>query len=60
MDRLTRQGSILFSCEIVLFDDDLHDMGVSKAVVKLRVMEDCFLLLYRHFYHNALDASEPL
>lgn len=60
MDRLRRQGDILFACEVVLFDDDLHDMGISKAVVKLRVMEDCFLLLYRHFYHNALDATEKL
>ena len=39
---------ILFFTSIDLFEDDLHDSGVSKVVCKARVMEPCFFVLVRH------------
>lgn len=49
MDMLKRQDiEILFYDSFCLFEDDLHDAGVSKCTVKFRVMESCFFVLIRH------------
>lgn len=46
--KLRRTDSpILFFASVPLFADELHDRGRTEAVVKLRVMSDCFLLLAR-------------
>eukprot|EP00758_Cryptobia_borreli_P001571 Tbor_TRINITY_DN2351_c0_g1::TRINITY_DN2351_c0_g1_i1::g.86::m.86 len=39
---------ILFFGSFDLFEDDLHDAGVSKATVKFRVMPTCVFVLLRH------------
>jgi len=44
---LMRRDPILYSQEIVLYEDELHDNGVSKLYVKLRVMPYCFFVLMR-------------
>ncbi|KAJ3128995.1 casein kinase 2 regulatory subunit [Nowakowskiella sp. JEL0407] len=40
---------ILFSDELILYEDELHDNGVAVFSVRLRVMESCFLVLARFF-----------
>jgi hypothetical protein len=40
---------ILFYASVPLYADELHDRGRTEAVVKLRVMSDCFLLLARTY-----------
>lgn len=48
LDKLRRRDvPILFFASVPLFTDELHDRGRTEAVVKLRVMEDCFLVLLR-------------
>lgn len=50
LDKLRRRDApILFGCVVPLYADELHDRGRTEAVVKLRVMPDCFLLLCRLF-----------
>jgi hypothetical protein len=49
MDRLTRRGPILFFASFPLYASDLNDRGLSECTIKLRVMEDCFLVLVRSF-----------
>ena len=49
MERLTRRGPILFFATFPLFASDLNDRGLSECTIKLRVMEDCFLVLIRSF-----------
>ena len=49
MDRLTRRGPILFFASFPLYASDLNDRGLSECSIKLRVMEDCFLVLVRSF-----------
>ncbi|EFC45512.1 TIP41-domain-containing protein, partial [Naegleria gruberi] len=44
-----KDDPILFYDEIVLFEDDLHDHGVSHSTVKIRVMNHCFYVLMRFF-----------
>eukprot|EP01004_Peranema_trichophorum_P007356 NODE_6134_length_922_cov_42.226533_g5543_i0.p1 GENE.NODE_6134_length_922_cov_42.226533_g5543_i0~~NODE_6134_length_922_cov_42.226533_g5543_i0.p1 ORF type:complete len:256 (+),score=43.78 NODE_6134_length_922_cov_42.226533_g5543_i0:74-841(+) len=44
-----RTQSILFSETAVLYEDELHDNGVSKLTVRMRVMPSCFFLLMRHW-----------
>jgi len=48
-EMLKRQDmEILFYDTFCLFEDDLHDAGVSKCTVKFRVMETCIFVLIRH------------
>ncbi|CAH2355154.1 type 2A phosphatase activator Tip41p [[Candida] railenensis] len=47
--RLTRPDPILFFDEMVLFEDELGDNGISMLTVKIRVMPTCLLLLSRFF-----------
>jgi len=47
LDQLKRPDPILFFCEILLFEDELADNGISTLSVKLRVMPTCFFALLR-------------
>ena len=49
MDRLRKPEPILFFDEIVLFEDELADNGISMLSTKIRVMPTCMLLLCRFF-----------
>lgn len=40
---------ILFFSEVTLFEDELHDHGISRLIVRVRVMPHSFLCLLRHF-----------
>ncbi|KAF8592780.1 type 2A phosphatase activator TIP41 [Ramaria rubella] len=44
---LTRQDPILFYAEIPLYEDELHDNGMSQVTVRVRVMPKSFFLLSR-------------
>jgi type 2A phosphatase activator TIP41 len=48
-EHLKLREDILFSTEVVLFEDDLFDTGVSRLSVKVRVMPSCFFCLCRLF-----------
>jgi type 2A phosphatase activator TIP41 len=39
---------ILFFASVDLWEDDLHDCGISKMSAKTRVMDPCFFVLVRH------------
>ena len=47
--RLQQRGAILFFAAAPLLGSDLSDRGFAECTVKLRVMEDCFLVLLRCF-----------
>ena len=47
--RLQQRGAIFFFAAAPLLGSDLSDRGTAECVVKLRVMEDCFLVLLRCF-----------
>lgn len=49
IERLVRPDPILFFDEMVLFEDELGDNGISMLSVKVRVMPTCLLLLSRFF-----------
>lgn len=40
---------ILFSSEVILFEDELDDNGVASYKVRIRVMPNCFFILARFF-----------
>ncbi|KAF9480673.1 type 2A phosphatase activator TIP41 [Pholiota conissans] len=44
---LSRPDPILYYAEIPLFEDELHDNGVSTLIVRIRVMPTCWFLLSR-------------
>ncbi|KIJ37389.1 hypothetical protein M422DRAFT_178102 [Sphaerobolus stellatus SS14] len=44
---LTRQDPILFYAEVPLYEDELHDNGMSQVTVRVRVMPGAFFLLAR-------------
>ena len=46
MDLITRQDPILWYDQVQLFEDELHDNGVSTISVKVRVMPMFFLILW--------------
>ncbi|CEO98430.1 unnamed protein product (mitochondrion) [Plasmodiophora brassicae] len=46
---LTRPDPIQWYDDVVLFEDELHDHGVSVLSVRVRVMPQCFLVLMRHW-----------
>ena len=48
MDLLRQREEILWSADIPLYEDNLHDNGVSEVRVRARVMASCFLVLFRH------------
>ncbi|KAL1521447.1 hypothetical protein AB1Y20_021111 [Prymnesium parvum] len=45
---LRRQDPILWSCDIPLYFDAMHDHGESEVRVRVRVTPRCFLVLLRH------------
>nr|BAN21314.1 conserved hypothetical protein [Riptortus pedestris] len=48
-DRLKQRDKILFYKELVLYEDELHDNGISLSNVRIRVMSWGFFILLRHF-----------
>ena len=46
---LKRQDTILFFDEIVLYEDEMADNGITMLACKIRVMEERLLLLCRFF-----------
>ena len=48
MDLLRRRDEIAWSAEVPLYEDHLHDQGVSTLIARIRVMPQCFLVLLRH------------
>lgn len=49
LDRLKVREQIMFFQEVLLFEDELHDHGVSTISVKIRVMPTSFFVLMRFF-----------
>lgn len=49
LDILKRKEQILFYHDLTLFEDELHDHGISKLSVKIRVMPSYWYVLLRHF-----------
>lgn len=48
-EKLKAREQIMFFDEILLFEDELHDHGVSSLSVKIRVMPSSFFVLLRFF-----------
>ncbi|KAE8607994.1 hypothetical protein XENTR_v10011354 [Xenopus tropicalis] len=48
-EKLKAREQIMFFEEVLLFEDELHDHGVSSLSVKIRVMPTSFFLLLRYF-----------
>lgn len=48
-DKLTSANPILFYDDMVLYEDELGDNGISVLSVKVRAMKDCLLVLQRLF-----------
>ncbi|XP_077449377.1 TIP41-like protein isoform X1 [Stigmatopora argus] len=49
MEKLRTREQIMFFDEVLLFEDELHDHGVSMISVKIRVMPTSFFTLLRFF-----------
>ncbi|XP_006628115.1 TIP41-like protein [Lepisosteus oculatus] len=49
MEKLKAREQIMFFEEVLLFEDELHDHGVSMISVKIRVMPSSFFVLLRFF-----------
>ncbi|XP_015238380.1 PREDICTED: TIP41-like protein [Cyprinodon variegatus] len=49
IEKLKAREHIMFYDEVLLFEDELHDHGVSTISVKIRVMPSSFFLLQRFF-----------
>ncbi|XP_037544087.1 TIP41-like protein [Nematolebias whitei] len=49
MEKLKAREHIVFFEEVLLFEDELHDHGVSMISAKIRVMPTSFFLLLRFF-----------
>lgn len=49
MEKLKAREQIKFFEDVLLFEDELHDHGVSMISVKIRVMPSSFFLLLRFF-----------
>eukprot|EP00474_Spongospora_subterranea_P010089 CRZ10547.1 hypothetical protein [Spongospora subterranea] len=49
MAMLKKPDPILWFEDVLLFEDELHDHGISILTVKIRVMPTCFLVLARHW-----------
>ncbi|XP_028177432.1 TIP41-like protein [Ostrinia furnacalis] len=48
-DLLKQKEQILFYHDLTLFEDELHDHGISKLSVKIRVMPSYWYILLRYF-----------
>jgi len=49
LEKLKQREKILFYDELTLYEDELHDNGVSNLAVKIRVMPSGFFILLRFF-----------
>ncbi|CAR29803.1 ZYRO0G17336p [Zygosaccharomyces rouxii] len=49
IDKLSRPDNILFYDDMILFEDELADNGISMLNVKIRVMDERLLILSRFF-----------
>ncbi|XP_028839151.1 TIP41-like protein [Denticeps clupeoides] len=49
LEKLKAREQIMFFEEVLLFEDELHDHGVSMISVKIRVMPTSFFILMRFF-----------
>lgn len=49
VDKLTNNNPIKFFDDMILFEDELADNGCSILNIKIRVMNDCLLLLQRFY-----------
>lgn len=49
LDQLKRPDPILFYDEVILYEDELADNGISTLSCKIRVMPSCLLVLMRFF-----------
>ncbi|XP_037938770.1 TIP41-like protein [Teleopsis dalmanni] len=47
--KLMQREKILFYHDLTLYEDELHDHGISSCSVKIRVMPSGFYILLRHF-----------
>ncbi|KAH8304695.1 hypothetical protein KR018_009648, partial [Drosophila ironensis] len=49
MFKLMERENIIFYTDLTLFEDELHDHGISVMSVRIRVMPSGFFVLLRHF-----------
>ncbi|CAH1159651.1 unnamed protein product [Phaedon cochleariae] len=49
IEKLKEKEKILFYQELMLYEDELHDNGISSCNIKIRVMPSSFFVLLRHF-----------
>ncbi|KAG5882117.1 hypothetical protein JTB14_016880 [Gonioctena quinquepunctata] len=49
IEKLKEKEKILFYQELMLYEDELHDNGISSFTIKMRVMPSCFFVLLRYF-----------
>ncbi|KAF7277730.1 hypothetical protein GWI33_009277 [Rhynchophorus ferrugineus] len=49
IEMLKRKDKILFYHEMMLYEDELHDNGISSCTIKIRVMPSSFFILHRFF-----------
>jgi len=49
MEMLKQKDKILFYHEMMLYEDELHDNGISSCTIKIRVMPSSFFILLRFF-----------
>ncbi|KAK9870271.1 hypothetical protein WA026_006359 [Henosepilachna vigintioctopunctata] len=49
MEKLKVKEKILFYQDLMLYEDELHDNGISSCTIKIRVMPSCFFILLRFF-----------
>lgn len=49
LSKLMRKERILFYHDLTLYEDELHDHGISVCSVKIRVMPSGFFILLRYF-----------
>ncbi|XP_066257184.1 TIP41-like protein [Euwallacea similis] len=49
MEMLKQKEKILFYHEMTLYEDELHDNGISSLTIKIRVMPSSFFVLLRFF-----------
>ncbi|CAH1105366.1 unnamed protein product [Psylliodes chrysocephalus] len=49
IEKLKEKEKILFYQELMLYEDELHDNGISSCTIKIRVMPSSFFVLLRFF-----------
>ncbi|XP_018570594.1 TIP41-like protein [Anoplophora glabripennis] len=49
IEKLKQKEKILFYQELMLYEDELHDNGISSCTIKIRVMPSSFFVLLRFF-----------